>query len=1120
MRIRKRKADVYLLVNALLAADLILSRDGKSPKSINAAVVVQLNRYRKRSKRRLNTANPSWDRQFAVPLRQNDYSQVLILSVWSKSSRAKAYLGEVRLCVSDLFGDDEGFKTQPKWFKLYSAEKEHSYITGSILLLFELSPKAHPASIKDHHAKENTKNTSTIAQSESHTKLQQLNLKDKPIDEMLKSWIGLLMVADVNASAVKPNEQGFYSADFEAQDILGASEVSDIESLDDEKNNPNGNRETQSEKPKLDLKINLDQLGLLGIPDDKEHAKSVYLLSSEALSACSFVSEGDSGSYSDVGIYSDSGLFSEGNDSKQKKKKFRRRKGPQKGKPQSKYELSKRSVKGVLFVEILTCSDLPPLRNFTRTTFDMDPFVVVTFGKKTFRTSWKRHTLNPVYNERLAFEVLDHEQNYDIQFSVLDRDQFSFHDQVADVTIPVQDMMNIALVPIKEVVKEVDIPAPSDTEKGPESTPNNSEAGTVFTPELKLEVVEFKLGFEPVLEKTASLSSFGSPSETLLTNSAMKLSENENLVKTKKKKLLRRRYTLLYVDTSLFKTLDLSLTLRKTKWAEKYFPKLKLRARFLTYESLRKEFWRVLLEQFNLSDTPGTMDYIELMSLFDTLGTEDSDEIVAKFFEKYKRSTWGGDVLDFEEIIDCMEDFVTSEDRLPGVKTFVFDRCPICCQERLSKKDDLDIITHFAICASKDWSIVNKLLVSSYETPQVATRRWFSKVLIKLTYGRYKLGSNSANILVQDRSTGIILEEKMSVAVRLGIRLLYRGLDKAKSKRVRILLRKLSIKQGIKFDNPRLKRDIDSFIKFHKLDLSDCLITDPGQFETFNDFFYRKLKPNARPIEGLKQVVVSPADCRCTTFNSVDEATELWIKGRNFTLARLFNGNFNQLENTSLYNPKDCCIGIFRLAPQDYHRFHSPVSGTIGPIKYIEGEYYTVNPMAIRSDLDVYGENVRVIIPIHTEGLGTVVMVAVGAMMVGSTIITVEEGSQVERGAEVGYFKFGGSTVLLLFEKKHLQFDSDIVENSKLCIETLVRVGQSIGHAPEAKEYKREHIDFDKQPQLFKLNLIRAITGGDISDTANVDSWESQNLRISPKDMDDWINDAELQDDSLIESRE
>lgn len=95
-------------------------------------------------------------------------------------------------------------------------------------------------------------------------------------------------------------------------------------------------------------------------------------------------------------------------------------------------------------------------------------------------------------------------------------------------------------------------------------------------------------------------------------------------------------------------------------------------------------------------------------------------------------------------------------------------------------------------------------------------------MLIKLSYGKYQLGGNLANILVQDRLTGLILE-MMGITVRLGIRLLYKSLDKAKLKRIRALLRKLSLRQGVKFDSPQLTRDIASFIEFHKLDLTSVL---------------------------------------------------------------------------------------------------------------------------------------------------------------------------------------------------------------------------------------------------------------------------------------------------------
>jgi phosphatidylserine decarboxylase len=242
--------------------------------------------------------------------------------------------------------------------------------------------------------------------------------------------------------------------------------------------------------------------------------------------------------------------------------------------------------------------------------------------------------------------------------------------------------------------------------------------------------------------------------------------------------------------------------------------------------------------------------------------------------------------------------------------------------------------------------------------------------------------------------------------------------------------------------------------------------------------------------------VVSPADSRCTAFDTVTAATELWIKGRNFSLAKLFNGNFGNLQGSALFEPLQCCIAVFRLAPQDYHRFHAPVSGTVTLIKHISGEYYTVNPMAVRLELDVFGENVRTLVAIETADFGTVIMVAVGAMMVGLIVLTVGEGDRIARGDEVGYFKFGGSTILVLFAKARFAFDTDIVDNSAACIETLVRVGQSVGHSPQIAQCLVDHIDFDRQLQDFKLNLIRVLTGGDLSTARELSNWEATKLQF------------------------
>ena len=221
---------------------------------------------------------------------------------------------------------------------------------------------------------------------------------------------------------------------------------------------------------------------------------------------------------------------------------------------------------------------------------------------------------------------------------------------------------------------------------------------------------------------------------------------------------------------------------------------------------------------------------------------------------------------------------------------------------------------------------------------------------------------------------------------------------------VKKLLRSLSIKQGKKFDDPASVTQIRPFINFHRLDMSEVL-RPIEQFKNFNEFFYRKLKPEARPCSAPddSRVVTSPADCRSVVFNRMTDAQSIWVKGREFTVERLLGDAYPQ--DAKRYT--NGSLGIFRLAPQDYHRFHIPVDGIMGEPKIIEGEYYTVNPMAIRSTLDVYGENVRILVPIDSVAHGRVMVVCVGAMMVGSTIITRKNGDEVKRAEELGYFKFG-----------------------------------------------------------------------------------------------------------------
>lgn len=162
--------------------------------------------------------------------------------------------------------------------------------------------------------------------------------------------------------------------------------------------------------------------------------------------------------------------------------------------------------------------------------------------------------------------------------------------------------------------------------------------------------------------------------------------------------------------------------------------------------------------------------------------------------------------------------------------------------------------------------------------------------------------------------TGQLEEEKMQVYVRLGIRLLYKGArSQMEGARARNLLKSMSVKQGIKYNDPASAAEIPAFIEFHNLNINE--VRDPlGSFKTFNEFFYRKLKEDARPVEKPEDPgrVVSAADCRFMAFENVSDATRIWIKGREFSVAKLLGERYK--DEVAEYNGG--ALVIFRLAPQ------------------------------------------------------------------------------------------------------------------------------------------------------------------------------------------------------------
>ncbi|KAL4765333.1 putative phosphatidylserine decarboxylase Psd2 [Aspergillus foveolatus] len=970
-------------------------------------LIVTLGEARQSTPTIFKTLNPEWNVTFEMPVIGVPLLECIC---WDHDRFGKDYLGEFDIALEDIFTDGE-IQQQPRWYTLKSNRKpgkrKDNNVSGEILLQFSLSDPSNP----------------TASPTEIYTRFKTL---------------------------VSTGDEDEYFPPVSSSTILEESGDRD-EETSDETDDPTKPEAVEKRRRRLRLKR----------------------LKRKSLAARAY-------QFSGVG----------------------------------------NGVQGIVFMEIVKVTDLPPERNVTRTSFDMDPFVVTSLGRKTLRTPVIRHNLNPVYNEKMVFQVMKHEQLYTMSFTVMDRDKFSGNDFVASASFPLQALIQAGPDIDPETglyqFSEEDMRPPAKISPVPSSSnlsrPSKHLARSrSSTTSLSAQQQEPQYVPSLVLpeQSTSSSNSDGS------TAASPVASESDGL-----------------------RVYEIPLTLKnKERWEDKHFPQIIVKAKYMPYRALRQQFWRLMLRQYDADDS-GSIDKVELTTMLDTLGSTLKESTIDSFFERFSEENSSGDpsCLTFDQVVMCLEDTLQSLQKDPrtmgkklspatstasqesdgeelnvetssshptnvdshvtSIPTMTTEQtsadedlhpddlgdergeehvielreCPLCHQPRLSKRSDADIITHIATCASQDWRQVDNLVMGGFVTSSQAQRKWYSKVITKISYGGYKLGANSANILVQDRITGQINEERMSVYVRLGIRLLYKGLKsrEMEKKRIRKILKSLSIKQGKKYDDPASASQIRDFINFHQLDMSEVLLP-LDQFKNFNEFFYRALKPGARPCSAPHEpgIVVSPADCRTVVFDRVTEATSVWVKGREFSIKRLLGNAYP--EDVSRY--QNGALGVFRLAPQDYHRFHIPVDGVMGTPKTIEGEYYTVNPMAIRSALDVYGENVRVLVPIDSVKHGRVMVICVGAMMVGSTVITRQAGEKVSRAEELGYFKFGGSTLLLLFEEGKVNFDSDLVDNSRGALETLVRVGMSVGHSPDIPQFEP---DLPKKPEDVSLEEMQA----------------------------------------------
>ncbi len=245
---------------------------------------------------------------------------------------------------------------------------------------------------------------------------------------------------------------------------------------------------------------------------------------------------------------------------------------------------------------------------------------------------------------------------------------------------------------------------------------------------------------------------------------------------------------------------------------------------------------------------------------------------------------------------------------------------------------------------------------------------------------------------------------------------------------------------GREMDKPSSAKKIAGFVKKYNIDLT---ITQKDSFESFNDFFTRKLKPGARPVCRDSTVVVSPADGKILVFKNIGN-NNFFVKGNRFNLNKFLNNN------SLAEKYKTGTLIVVRLAPPDYHRYHFPVSGKVSAPVKISGDYFSVSPLALRKIAQIFCMNKREYLEISSPLFGNVIMAEVGATMVGSIIQTYKTNT-VKKGAEKGYFKFGGSTVILIFQNNSITVDSDLLENSAKNFETTVKMGERIAISPLAK---------------------------------------------------------------------
>ena len=226
---------------------------------------------------------------------------------------------------------------------------------------------------------------------------------------------------------------------------------------------------------------------------------------------------------------------------------------------------------------------------------------------------------------------------------------------------------------------------------------------------------------------------------------------------------------------------------------------------------------------------------------------------------------------------------------------------------------------------------------------------------------------------------------------------------------------------------------IKPFVKSAGIDLGEY---EQREYRSYNEFFSRQILPERRPVDMDPGHFISPCDSKLTALPITPDC-RFTLKHTEYTVASLLKDEALAASYAGGW------ALIFRLAVDDYHRYCYPAAGEKGENVRIPGVFHTVNPIA-NDHFPIYKENTREYTRIDTPDFGEVLMMEVGALMVGK-IVNHHGKAQVCRGQEKGYFQFGGSTVVVLLKAGMVDVDEDIQRNTQNGWETVVRFGEKIG---------------------------------------------------------------------------